>query len=127
MDSEEDDSIGYHGRRKKWRVSVKPRYGEKVGVCGFEPLTTTAEVKASVACTIDLTAEQHRLIFAGTELDDNITLASYGIADGSTLRQEALHGSLGGIGIEVVIVLCRVCPPLPYILNGSAPARRSVW
>ena len=59
-----------------------------------------------------LTAEQQRLIFAGTELNDNRTLGSYGINDGSTLRQEALRWVFGGIGIEVMMVLgCVWFPP----------------
>ena len=52
------------------------------------------------SCT-DLTSEQQNLIYAGTELDDNRTLTSYGITNGSTLRQEALHWWCGGIQILV--------------------------
>ena len=79
------------GSRNNWCLSLITRYGEQIGVCGFDSWTTIAEVKALGADTTDLGAEQQRLIFAGTELDDNRTLASYGITDGSTLRQEAPH------------------------------------
>ena len=95
-----------------WHLAVITRYGEQIGIgCWLEPWTEIADVKLLVAYSTDLTAEQQRLIFAGTELDDNRTLASYGITDGSTLRQEALHGSVGGIDIEVMIVLGRKWAP----------------
>ena len=69
-------------------------------------------MKLLVEQMTDLTAEQQRLIFAGTELEHNPTVASYGISNGSTLRQEALHGSVGGIDIEVRVVLgCVWCIP----------------
>ena len=96
-----------------WHLCVITRYGEEIGIGGWpEPWTEIRDVKLLVEQMTDLTAEQQRLIFAGTELDDNRTLASYGITDGSTLRREALPGSLGGIDIEVMVVLgCVWCIP----------------
>ena len=110
MDSQEDDLSGDDDSRNNWYLSVMTRYDEQVCVCGFNSGSTVAEVKALVADTTDLGAEQQRLIFAGTELDDNRTLASYGITDGSFLRQEALHWALGGINLQVKIVFVPLVP-----------------
>ena len=87
------------------------RYGEEIGIGGWlEPWTEIRDVKLLVEQMTDLTAEQQRLISAGTELDDNRTLESYGIIDGSTLRQEALHWALGGINLQVKIVFVPLVP-----------------
>ena len=111
-----------------WHLCVITRYGEEIGIGGWlEPWTEIRDVKLLVEQMTDLTAEQQRLIFAGTELDDNRTLASYGITDGSTFRQEALHGSVGGIDIEVMIVLgCVWCPP-QLKLEWVSPCETIGW
>ena len=106
-----------------WYLSVMTRYDEQVCVCGFNSGSTVAEVKALVADTTDLGAEQQRLIFAGTELDDNRTLESYGITDGSTLRQEALHWALGGINRQVMIVLFLPAPPVVRVVGPPLTLR----
>ena len=123
MDSQEDDLSRDDGSRNNWCLSLITRYGEQIGVCGFDSWTTIAEVKALVADTTDLGAEQQRLIFAGTELDDNRTLESYGITDGSTLRQEALHWALGGINLQAKIVFVPLVPRCVRVVGPSLTLR----
>lgn len=100
-----------------WRHSVIIRYGGQIGICGFELWTTIADVAEMVADTTGLVAEQQRLIFAGTGLDHYRTLASYGITDGSTLLQEALHWSCGNINLQVKIVFVPLVPRVERVVG----------
>ena len=121
------------GRGSNWQLNVETRYGETISVCGFGPSNTIADLKESVAFTTDLMSDQQKPIFAGTELDDNRTLASYSTTDGSFLRQEALHWALGGINLQVKIVFVPLVPRCvrvvgpPLTLRGVHPLHTIGW
>lgn len=65
-------------------ITLKYMDGKKIALA-VEPDDTVAEVKEKASEQDKVPAEKHRLVLGGTKLDDDKTLADYGIRDGTEL------------------------------------------
>ena len=65
-------------------ITLKYSDGKKITLA-VEPDDTVAEVKQKASEQDKVPAEKHRLVLGGTKLDDEKTLADYGIIDGTEL------------------------------------------
>jgi hypothetical protein len=67
------------------KVFIKPKAGAMVTV-EVEPTEPIADVKAKIRAAMDFAAEKCFLLFSGTHLEDEKTLADYRIQDEFTLH-----------------------------------------
>lgn len=67
------------------QIIVKTLVGKSIAI-DVEAADNIASVKAKIAEKEGVPADQQRLIFGGKQLEDNMTLQEYNIADNSVLH-----------------------------------------
>ena len=82
---EEDDSM---------EIFVKIPHMNKTITLDVEPVDAIRSIKAMISGSQGVPRNQQRLIFADTQLEDNMTLASYSIQPGSTLTMAPFETNL---------------------------------